>query len=288
MQIGIFARTFVRPTLGGVLQAIRSHGLTAVHFNLKCLHLETLCESIDKASCHDIRSAFDDHGLKMVAISGTFNAIHPDSDYRDECIRRTRGLIEKARDLGTDVVSLCTGTRDPHNMWRRHRDNDRPEAWQDLLATLEKLLPAAETHEVTLGIEPERANVIDSATKARRLLDEIKSPRLKITIDGANLFEPNDLSGMQDVLAQAFDLLAGDTIMAHAKDITNDPRKKDQAAGTGVLDWQAYFRSMSESGFNGPVVLHNLDESQVDRSTAFVRRHAARWYPQLRAQGDTA
>jgi sugar phosphate isomerase/epimerase len=32
------------------------------------------------------------------------------------------------------------------------------------------------------------SNVIDSAQKARRLLDEIRSPRLKITMDAANLF----------------------------------------------------------------------------------------------------
>ena len=57
-------------------------------------------------------------------------------------------------------------------MWRRHPDNDKPDAWSDLLATLDQLVPVAEEHGVVLGIEPEHANVIDSAQRARLLLDE--------------------------------------------------------------------------------------------------------------------
>ena len=66
--------------------------------------------------------------------------------------------------------------------------------------------------------------------------------------------------------------------MVHAKDITGDAAKKQQAAGTGALDWPTYFRLMHESGFDGPVVLHNLPPSRVEASLAFVRKQAARWY----------
>ena len=91
--------------------------------------------------------------------------------------------------MGTRLVTLCTGTRDPADPWRAHPDNGTPEAWRDLTASMETAIAAAEASDVYLGIEPELANVVSSAEAARRLIDEMKSPRLRIVIDAANLFE---------------------------------------------------------------------------------------------------
>jgi len=272
-QVGIFARTFDEPTLEGVLDAIVSHHLELVHFNLRCAGLEPLPDEIDDTLCQRIRNSFQIRNLKMVALSGTYNIIDPDVASREKMTRRACRLIEQAPDLGTDCVTLCTGTRNPENMWQAHPDNDSPEAWREMVASLEKLIAAAEEHGVTLGIEPEQANVINSALKARRLLDQIQSKKIKIVIDGANLFEPRDLKNMQEVLNEAFDLLGPDIVMAHAKDIVADPAKHSQAAGTGCLDWDTYFECLQKSGYDGPVILHNLDPSQVDQSVRFVKHY---------------
>lgn len=279
MEIGIFARTFPGPGLDQVLDAVVGHGLSCVHFNLKCAGVESLPGELDDRLCHSVRQRFERRGLRMVAVSGTFNAIHPDKAVREQNTGRCRHLIERCRALGTSVVTLCTGTRDPGNMWRYHPDNATPEAWSDLVNTLEQLLPAAEGHGVVLGIEPEVANVIDSAAKARKLLDQMGSKHLRIILDGANLFSPDELSKMVVVLEEAFDLLGQDVEMIHAKDISGDPANKHPAAGSGALDWPTYFRLMKRTGYDGPVVLHNLDPSQVRGCIDFLRRQAAQWYP---------
>ena len=169
----------------------------------------------------------------MAAVSGTFNMVHPDVRERLGGIARLRCLAQSCRALGTDTITLCTGTRDPRDMWRRHPDNDRPEAWNDLLATMEQAVAIAEEAGVTLAFEPEVANVIDSALKARRLLDGIRSPRLKVVIDPANLFHEGDLPRMGPILREAFDLLGPDIVLAHAKDLTRDGEAGHAAAGTG-------------------------------------------------------
>ena len=271
-RLGIFARTFDEPTLEGVLDAIVSHSLELVHFNLGCAGLESLPEEIDAAVCQRVRREFQRRQLKMVAISGTYNMIDPDVARREQMTRRVCHLIERAHDLGTDCITICTGTRDPEHMWQAHPDNDSPEAWREMVASLEKLLPSAEQQGVTLGIEPEKANVINSAVKARQLLDQLQSEQLKIVIDGANLFEPGDQKNMREILTEAFDRLGPDILLAHAKDIVTDPTKHSQAAGTGTLDWSTYFECLRKSGYDGPVVLHNLAPSQVDQSVRFVKR----------------
>ena len=282
MQIGIFSRTFDRPSLDGVLDAVAAHGLTDIHFNLNAAGVDSLPEEITDSLCHGIRNAFDQRGLTMVSVSGTFNMIHPNQAHRHAGIRRACHLVDRCRHFGTSMVSLCTGSRNAENMWQRHPDNEKADAWADLVAALRPLLVVAESCGVTLGVEPERGTVVNSAPKARRLLDQMHSSALKIIIDGANFVDGDDLSGMHSVLEEAFDLLGAELVTVHAKDISDDATKKDQAAGTGRLDWGTYFRLLKRIEYDGPVILHNLREDQVDSSLSFARLHLAKWYPEMR------
>src|SRR6478735_6416758 len=148
MQIGIFAKTFVRPTLDATLDAVVAHGIRAVQFNLDCAGVPSLPEQIDPALSAAIRRALAARGIRMAAVSGTFNMIHPDLRQRRDGLAGLRTLIAACADLGTSVITLSTGTRNPENMWRTHPDNDTPAAWRDLLAALGEVLPSAEEHRV--------------------------------------------------------------------------------------------------------------------------------------------
>jgi sugar phosphate isomerase/epimerase len=276
MRLGIMARTFSGGTVDEVLDCITSHGIGLVQFNLLCAGADTLPEVIDDALCRRIHSAFERHQLEMVAISGTYNTIYPNVTKREMMTARAVHLIERARDLGTTFVSLCTGTRSPESMWLSHPDNRAPQSWRDLTATLETLLAAAERCGVTLGVEPERANVVDSALQARRLLDQMQSENLKVILDGANLLERHNVTNTQAIIQEAFDLLGPDIALVHAKEIPNDSSTSEEAAGAGQLDWDSYFAGMRSIGYEGPVVLHNLAPSQVDESVRFIQRQAVR------------
>jgi len=273
MCLGIFARTFDEPSLEQVLDAVVSHNIKLVHFNFRCAGLEALPASIDDDLPAQIRHSFGRRRLEMVAISGTYNMIHPMSSIRRTMMRRACQLIVRAPDLGTRFVTLCTGTRDPHNMWQAHSENGSAEAWRDLIDGLENLLPLAESQDVMLGIEPEKGNVINSAVKARQLLDQIGSKHLKIVMDGANLAGPDNARSLRDILVEAFDLVGPNIAMIHAKDISNDANMNAQEVGKGRMDWNTYFECIRAIAFNGPIILHNLAPSQVDKSVLFVKRH---------------
>jgi sugar phosphate isomerase/epimerase len=272
MRIGIFAKTFARQSVEEVFDGVRTAGLEVVQFNLACARLPTLPDQIDSAVCDRVRSAAAERGIELAAISGTFNMIHPDPGKRRAGLRRLGVLAGAARQMGIPLVTLCTGTRDSENMWRRHPENDASEAYDDLVASLKEALRMAADNNVTLGIEPEVSNVVDSARKCRRLLDEFGSPRLKVIMDGANLFHAGQLPRMGEVLDEAFALLGADIVLAHAKDLAHDGKAGDRAAGTGVLDYSRYLRLLAQAGYRGPLVLHGLSESQVDASVAFLRQ----------------
>jgi sugar phosphate isomerase/epimerase len=129
---------------------------------------------------------------------------------------------------------------------------------------------------VVLGVEPEVNNIIESAQKARRLLDEIDSPHLKLTMDAANLFHVGELPRMKEVLDASFKLVGHDIIMAHAKDLDHDGDAGHLPAGHGKLDYDRYVTLLHAYGFKGPLLLHGLSPVQVPGCVAFLRERMSR------------
>jgi sugar phosphate isomerase/epimerase len=173
-------------------------------------------------------------------------------------------------------IHICTGTRDRDSMWRRHADNNSPEAWRDMAACVREAADIARQTGVVLAFEPEVNNVVDSARKARRLLDEVGSARLKVTIDPANIFHAGELPRMQEILDEAFALVGKDIVLAHAKDLDHDGDAGHLAAGQGKLDYDRYLSLLVANGFTGPLLLHGLSEAQVPGCVAFLREKLAR------------
>ena len=270
MQLGVFSKHFQRPTLGEVLDAVRDHGLTCIQFNFESCGSVSMPDSIETDLCESIQRDLAARDMAMTAVSGTFNMIHPDEEERRRGLRRLDELIGACSALGTSIITLCSGTRNPDYMWGAHPENDTAEAWQDLVASLSVALPAAEENGVVLAFEPEVANVIDSARKARSLLDEMRSPNLKVVMDGANIFHDGELPRMTEMLEEAFELLGPDLAFAHAKDLDHDGEAGNLAAGTGVLDYGLYLSLLGQAD-RVPLIFHGLEESQVAGSVAFVR-----------------
>lgn len=268
MELGIFAKTFPRPDVQTTLEAVQALGLHCVQFNFECAGLPSMPEEIPSSTLAAVAAASRDTGVRLAALSGTFNMAHPERDVRKAGLQRLRTVTEAATRLGVPLVTLCTGSRDRENMWRAHPDNRSDQAWADLIETMERALSIAARAGIALAIEPEHANVVDDAARARALLDALHAgDRLNVILDPANLLEaerPQD-----DVLQKAFDLLGTDLAIAHAKDRQHDG--KTCALGRGVVDFDRYFSLMRSVGFAGPVIMHGFKEIEAAESTAFAR-----------------
>jgi sugar phosphate isomerase/epimerase len=268
--IGIFAKTFSRPTFEENLDAVCHHRLGVVQYNLACAGLPSLPERTDPLLAQRIGAAAASRGITIAAVSGTFNMIDPLRERRAVGMRRLGRLACTCALLKTKIITLCTGTRDPDDMWRGHPANGHPDAWADLLAAMEQALFIAEQYDLWLAIDLERGNVVDSPAKARRLLDELGSRRLKIIIDPANLFHIDDLPHQRALLEAAFDLLGPDIVLAHAKDVrVVGGAVHHVTAGTGVLDYRHYLTLLRHIPV--PLIVHELAETEVEGALAFLR-----------------
>ena len=277
MPIGVFAKTFPGRDPEGVLRQSAAAGFEGVQYNMACSGLAAMPDEIPEAAVKAVAEAARATGQRIFAVSGTYNMIHPDPAVRRAGERRLAVIASACSGMGSPLVTLCTGTRDPDDQWRHHPGNTTPEAWRDLLASFEAAIAIAEKHDVLLGVEPELANVVSSAAAARRLIDEIKSPRIRIVLDPANLCEVAEPAERRRVIADAVQLLADRIVMAHAKDRAADGSVA--TAGKGVVDFDDFLSSLKHAGFDGPLVAHGFEADEASGVAAFLRRQLSELQP---------
>ncbi|MBX2877579.1 MAG: sugar phosphate isomerase/epimerase [Saprospiraceae bacterium] len=267
--LGIFAKTFERANVSDAFAAIQSHGFTCIQFNMSCLGLASMPEQVSYAVLQETKTAMDRYDLRMAGLSATFNMCHPEEEARMAGLRRMGLLASSSAVLGNTLLTLCTGTRDPQNKWKYHPENSSRQAWLDMSRTMEQAIGIAETFDLQLGIEPELANVVSSPVKAKQLLTEMQSDRLKIILDPANLFEKASVPQIQYRMAAAVDLLGPHISMVHAKDRTADGQFI--APGKGVIPFDYFLEKLEQAGIGAPLVAHGFSEADVSAVAHFLK-----------------
>jgi sugar phosphate isomerase/epimerase len=261
-RLGIFARTFPRDTPQAVAAEVQQAGFAMAHWNFMALGRPTLADGVDDETFAGVRASFEAVGVTIPSVSVTYNVVHPDRERRKRDTAAAVELIGRIPSLGADVATLCSGTRDPENMWRSHPDNARPDAWSDLRATLDVLLEAAAAAGIQLGIEPEPGNMVANASVAARLLDELgPDAPIGVIFDPANLLSPATIPQQEEILTDAIDMLGARIIGAHAKDVVESGYS---AAGAGMMDYHLVFRLLSRIA-PVPLIAQDVQESDAAR-----------------------
>lgn len=275
MELGMYSVELTRPTVEELFRDIRGYGFSEVQFDFLSVMDEEMPPSIPGEVVRRVRAAADQNAVKITAVNGTFNMIHPDPMVRSDGVRRFLTLAEQMKALGCNLITLCTGSRNVGSMWQWDEANLEQSAWDDLSATLRCVLEIADAYNLTLGIEPEASNCVSTAERCRRLLDEFRSPRLKVVLDAANLFQPGQAhrENARPVLRHAFDLLGEHIALAHGKDVLAGDGLRFTHAGNGIVDFPYFKELLDASGYKGCMLLHGIKrEAEFPDSVGFVRR----------------
>ena len=215
---------------------------------------------IPSAAILSVRENAEKYGIPVEVINGTFNMAHPDRGIREEGIRHFEILCRAAKELGAKYISLCSGTRNADHLWSPHPDNDTQEAWNDMLDTVSRCTKIAEEYGITLAVESEASNIISTPERARRLMDTVGSPNLKMILDCANLFHAGEAhkENVREILEHAFALYGDDIVLAHGKDIREGDGIDFCGTGLGIVDFAYTAALLEQYDFTGNMFLHGI------------------------------
>ena len=108
MRLGIFAKTFSRPSVEGVLDVVVGYDLYETQFNMSVTGLPSMPAEIASPLADRVREAAAERNLALVAVSGTFNMAHPNEGVRRDGLHRLGVIAGACQRLGTSMITLCT------------------------------------------------------------------------------------------------------------------------------------------------------------------------------------
>lgn len=158
-----------------------------------------------------------------------------DSDRREAAQLWTHAMMDRARDLGIDIVHVIPGEQVDHSA---------------LLGALGRGVDAAQARGLTFALEPIVGRDIGTTKGALEAIEA--APGLKIN------FDPSHLKPMGDDVAEAARLLAPHAVHMHLKDVTGGPEDfRFVPIGTGEIDLPVMMRALFDAGYSGPISIEH-------------------------------
>lgn len=169
--IGVMLDSFRKPPKEALLLAAASG---ADGIQLYATHGELAPESMDAAARRDFRSRTADAGLKISAICGDLGCGFANAALNPELIRRSKLIMELAKELGTDIVTTHIG------VVPADKKAERYAIMQDACGELARYADALGSH-FAVETGPERSEVL------KEFLDGLGSKGVAVNFDPANL-----------------------------------------------------------------------------------------------------
>ena len=275
MEYGALSREIPAETAADLFRKAREYGFGCIQLNYASVIGEEIPPDIPDSVNREIAKEAAANRIRIAAVNGTFNMAHPDAAVRNDGLKRFEKIASSCRPLNCNLVSLCTGSRNRDSMWVTHSENDTSEAWKDMASVMEQLVLIADKYDIYLGIETEASNVINTPEKAKKLIDDFKSPRLKIIMDSANLFLPGTAKreNVKPIISRAFELLGPRVALAHAKDIKEGEGIEFTWPGRGIIDFSFFINELEKIGYKNGLILHGIkDPKNIPDCLEYIRK----------------
>ena len=273
-RLGINAGVYSQLPLADAAARIKADGFRSVLMNYRFADVQFDPLKPDWEAARKIVDTLQKHEITIGAIYGYYNVIDPVPQRRAQGEARMEFFLTHWKRLGCPIVSTETGTFNAESQWLDAPENETEQGYQKCRAALERWARLAEKTGAVLTIEVYWRNVIGSIERAERLLQEVKSPALKLVMDPANYFREEDLVQMKPMLKEMFRRLGPQIAVAHAKDVKSAPGGPEHpAAGLGQLDYPVYLRLLAELDRPLDVIFEHVKIDDVPRARDFVLGH---------------
>ena len=200
-----------------------------------------------------LKIAFDNAGLFLGEYTmygaGWPLASEGEADRR-EAVAHIHKHLQICHDLAVHCLGLSVITDEPGDPWAQ-------DVWNRLVAGFGEVMPEAERLGVNVTVHPGNRGPLDAPSQLRRLLDEVKSPNLKVMLDPVNMSNHRVVHNFTDFLNYCFDEVGDSIIGAHAKDLRFDQthwvtKIDEMPPGTGLIDYEVYLQRLDQ--LNGDII----------------------------------
>jgi sugar phosphate isomerase/epimerase len=274
MRLGIRAHDLGRFGAAELARRVARAGFTAVQLAPRKALVGWESQRADPVGCgaaREVAAAFARHGVEIAVVGCYINSIHPDEQTRESLLEHFVDHLRLAREFGCGLVALESGSVNAD--YSPHPANHQPPAFAALLASLSRLVNAAERLGVCVGLEAVTTHPVATPQAMQRVLAAIPSPNLRVVFDPVNLLSAATAGEQGQIVAESLKLFGDRIAVVHAKDFVVDAgAMKVVPAGQGELDYAPIIEFVRARGGEVPVLLEEVAPEGVAASGGFLRR----------------
>ena len=266
MQFGIRLHDAVQAPVEERLKIVKEQGFTCAHVALSKVISENSVapEALTPGYAMYLKRLFDKNELDCAVLGCYLNLANPDAAQLKAIQEKYKANIRFAAHLGAGVVGTETGA--PNVEYKFEEACWNEESLQIFIKNLRPVVKYAEQMGVLMAIEPVVRHIVCNPVRARRVLDEIDSPNLRIILDPVNLLESYNYEKQDEIIDEAVELLGKDVAVLHVKDfVIRDGRLVSVPVGQGQCHWDRIIPYMKKEK---PYMHATLEDTSPDNAVA--------------------
>lgn len=239
MQVGIRLHDTVNVPLTERVPIVKEQGFSCVHLALSKVISENSVANgaLTPGYAMYLRKLFAKSDIDIAVLGCYLNLANPNPEALKTITDKYLANIRFAAHLGCGVVGTETGA--PNEAYETVPECYTEEALQTFITNLRPIVKYAECMGVLVAIEPVIRHIVSTPARARRVLDEIASPNLRIILDPVNLLDITNYKQQDEIVAEALRLLGDDIAILHVKDyVVKDGDLDACAVGLGEMNWK--------------------------------------------------
>lgn len=272
MQIGLRLHDAVKLPLEERLVKVKEQGFYCGHLALSKVVSEYSVKdsALTPGYAMYLKNLFQKNQLDVAVLGCYLNLATPNKEKLAQFMNRYEAHIRFASLLGAAVVGTETGA--PNEAYEYEPACHTEEALELFIERLRPVVRCAEKFGVIFAIEPVWNHIVSTPKRARKVLDTINSPNLKIILDPVNLLSMVNYKERDEVIAEAIELLGEDVAMVHIKDfIIENEKMVSVGAGTGMMNYEQILRFIKKDKPFMHVTLENTNPDNAVWCKDFIQ-----------------
>ncbi|MDE6219634.1 MAG: sugar phosphate isomerase/epimerase [Lachnospiraceae bacterium] len=269
MQFGIRLHDAVKAPIEERLKIVKEQGFTCAHVALSKVISENSVapEALTPGYAMYLKRLFDKNELDCAVLGCYLNLANPDETQLKAIQEKYKANIRFAAHMGAGVVGTETGA--PNVEYKFEEACWNEESLQIFINNLRPVVKYAEQMGVLMAIEPVVRHIVCNPVRARRVLDEIDSPNLRIILDPVNLLERYNYEKQDEIIDEAIELLGKDVAVLHVKDfVMKDGKLVSVPVGQGQCHWDRIIPYMKKEK---PFMHATLEDTKPDNAVAALQ-----------------
>lgn len=272
MQLGIRLHDTIDGTLEQRLAYVKNQGFACAHIALKKLdkNLPDERTALTPGYSAYLRNTFWANQMDIAVLGCYLNVATPNLEKYEEFKARYFANIALASQMNCGVVGTETGA--PNEAYSFEPACRSEETFELFLKRLTPILEYAEKMGVIFAIEPVTKHIIYDAKTARKALDRLHAPNLRIIFDPVNLLDEGNCGNKEDVIAEAIELLHNEVAVLHLKDyVLEDGKMKAVACGNGEMKYDEILKFVKKEKPYMHATLENTNPENAETARKFIQ-----------------